>query len=295
LTLRGRVSDAELFDAFARSHVIVLPSNTRAEGFGLVLLEGMVAGCVPLVSQLPGVTDVVGDAGFSFPVGDEAALASLLVCLRDNPNLLNVYSARARERARQYSWQRTVYWHQALYQRLVAMQRFSDNLHTNHDQGQALDILLEETISTLSASAGSIMLVKPADQILRLEAARGLSKEARHSSQPLGHGIAGIVATCNVPLRLPQAFDSFATGALAQYQQRDEIQSALSVPMRAQDRTVGVLNVSSLVAERQFSEDDLAWLNTVATEAARVLVRYQPGLDRVNRQYSRPLQQASSV
>jgi glycosyltransferase involved in cell wall biosynthesis len=55
----GRVSDEELLDHYDSSDVIVLPSITKAEAFGLVVLEGMAAGCVPVVSDLPGVRDQV--------------------------------------------------------------------------------------------------------------------------------------------------------------------------------------------------------------------------------------------
>lgn len=54
----GRLSDAELYNQYRANDVVVLPSVTRAEAFGLVLLEGMAAGCVPVASDLPGVRDV---------------------------------------------------------------------------------------------------------------------------------------------------------------------------------------------------------------------------------------------
>ena len=65
----GRLSDAELQEQYEFNDVVVLPSVTRAEAFGLVLLEGMAAGCVPVASDLPGVRDVAGPTGLLVPPG----------------------------------------------------------------------------------------------------------------------------------------------------------------------------------------------------------------------------------
>lgn len=77
----GRLSDEELQRAYARSDVIVLPSLNRAEAFGLVLLEGMSAGCVPVASDLPGVRDVAKRTGVVVPPGDATALRAALLGL----------------------------------------------------------------------------------------------------------------------------------------------------------------------------------------------------------------------
>ena len=58
--------------------MVVLPSVTHAEAFGLVLLEGMAAGCVPVASDLPGVRDVAGPTGLVVPPGDPDALRTAL-------------------------------------------------------------------------------------------------------------------------------------------------------------------------------------------------------------------------
>ncbi|MDQ4099460.1 MAG: glycosyltransferase family 4 protein, partial [Chloroflexota bacterium] len=112
--------DEELHQLYQRAHVVVLPSLTRAEAFGLVLLEGMAAGCVPVASDLPGVREVLGAVGHTFRPGDADALASMLRRLRDDPVLVAQMAARARDRAWAFSWERTVSEYGRLFLHLVA-------------------------------------------------------------------------------------------------------------------------------------------------------------------------------
>jgi glycosyltransferase involved in cell wall biosynthesis len=81
IAFTGQISDEHLSRLYLEHDVIVLPSTTRAEAFGLVLLEGMIAGCVPVASDLPGVRDVAGGTGVLVPPGDEAALRDALLSL----------------------------------------------------------------------------------------------------------------------------------------------------------------------------------------------------------------------
>ncbi len=59
----------------ARHQIIVVPS-TWPETFGAVAVEGMAAGCVPVVSNTGGLPEAVGPCGLLVPVGDAAALAA---------------------------------------------------------------------------------------------------------------------------------------------------------------------------------------------------------------------------
>ncbi len=112
---RGAVSDAERDDLFARAHAVVLPSTTRAEAFGIVLLEGMAFGAVPVASALPGVCDVTRGHGLLCRPGDPRSLAQALCYLRDDPDEWVARSRRAMQVAATYRWENTV----AGYHRIV--------------------------------------------------------------------------------------------------------------------------------------------------------------------------------
>ena len=88
--------------------MIVLPSVTRAEAFGLVLLEGMAAGCVPVASDLPGVRDVAGPTGVLVAPGDSGALRAALAGLAEDGGRLESLQADSWLAAQALSWERCI-------------------------------------------------------------------------------------------------------------------------------------------------------------------------------------------
>lgn len=74
----GRVAITELPRIYRTADVLVLPSETRGEAFGVVLLEAMSSGRPVIATELPGVRSVVspGVDGFLVPPGDADALAA---------------------------------------------------------------------------------------------------------------------------------------------------------------------------------------------------------------------------
>jgi len=103
--LERRCTNAGLlrYDAVARElarhDVLLMPS--RHEGLPLTLLEGMAAGCVPVASRLPGITDYAvssPDEGVLCPPGDVAAFAAALSELAADPERLRRMSGAARRR-----------------------------------------------------------------------------------------------------------------------------------------------------------------------------------------------------
>jgi rhamnosyl/mannosyltransferase len=119
VTFFGHLPDEQMIQHLQQAHVLVLPSVTRSEAFGLALLEGMSAGCVPVASHLPGVADVVGHEGFTFPPGDQQALREILIRLRDD-SALRIYKASlAQARARLYPWERVIFGYEHIFEHLL--------------------------------------------------------------------------------------------------------------------------------------------------------------------------------
>ncbi|HET9656630.1 MAG TPA: glycosyltransferase family 4 protein [Kineosporiaceae bacterium] len=103
-TFRGWLPDATVLAEYARHDIIALPSVTRAEAFGLVLLEGMRSGCVPVASDLPGVREVAGPTGALVPPGDTGALRETLLALARDPARLAQLRPLSVRRAADLSW-----------------------------------------------------------------------------------------------------------------------------------------------------------------------------------------------
>lgn len=97
--LLGPIPPDKVNAVFAAHDVLVMPS--RFEGFGLTILEAMAAGCIPLVSQISGVTDTIvenGISGLLFPVGDWRRAAREIDWMARDPDMVGALSANARER-----------------------------------------------------------------------------------------------------------------------------------------------------------------------------------------------------
>ncbi len=79
----GHVPTIDLPSAYRAADVLVLPSITAGEAFGMVLLEAMATGRPVIASDLPGVRSVftAGAEGLRVPPGDAAALASAIQTL----------------------------------------------------------------------------------------------------------------------------------------------------------------------------------------------------------------------
>jgi glycogen synthase len=92
ITFLGPKPPAEVADELARHEILVVPSRW-AEPFGIVVLEGLACGCVPLVSRGGGLPEALGGCGELFENGDVQGLALALRRLLGDPSL------RARHRA----------------------------------------------------------------------------------------------------------------------------------------------------------------------------------------------------
>ena len=103
--LRGWLRQDELEALYAEATALVFP--TRFEGFGLPPLEAMARGCPVLVSDLPVMHEVAGDAARYVDPLDVDAIARDIRWLIRSPGERERMSRRGLARAAEFSWERT--------------------------------------------------------------------------------------------------------------------------------------------------------------------------------------------
>ncbi|HEX2074532.1 MAG TPA: glycosyltransferase family 1 protein [Geodermatophilus sp.] len=98
----GGIPDDDLAVVLARATALVAPS--RAEGFGLPVLEAMAAGTAVVSSDAPALVEVGGGATCVTPVGDAGALADALARVVADDGLRRGLEQAGRRRAADHSW-----------------------------------------------------------------------------------------------------------------------------------------------------------------------------------------------
>ena len=115
--LRRGVSSDELKEIYQTNDVILLSSRTKLEAFGLVLLEGMSFGCVPVASNLPGVRQIAEDVGFLCEPNDPRSLSRIMDYLSENPEVLHTQSSRSYLKTKDFLWSDTVLRYEQLFEK----------------------------------------------------------------------------------------------------------------------------------------------------------------------------------
>jgi glycosyltransferase involved in cell wall biosynthesis len=118
----GRVEEKELPAYYTASDFLVLPSVTRGEAFGLVLLEAMASGRPVIASNLPGVRSIVtpGKDGLLCRPGDTQDLATKMDEMLDDQDLRTMMGENARRKvSERYDWSMLIPRLSAIYREVV--------------------------------------------------------------------------------------------------------------------------------------------------------------------------------
>jgi len=111
---KGPVSEGEKRRLLASSLVFVAP-NLGGESFGIVVAEGMAAGCAVVASDIPAFVEVTGGAGIHVSPGDARALAGALTSLLLDRAKAQELGTTMRERSAAYDWSTVVGAYRELY------------------------------------------------------------------------------------------------------------------------------------------------------------------------------------
>lgn len=118
----GRVSNEELPNYYAAADVFVLPSVSRLEAFGIVALEAMASGVPVVISDIPGVREVIveGDHGLLAEPMNSRDIAGKVRVLLENPDLAERMGKKGRKRVeKKFTWDRVAKDIEEIYRSLL--------------------------------------------------------------------------------------------------------------------------------------------------------------------------------
>ena len=106
IRLLGPVDYRRMPGLYRQAQAMILCSEL--ETFGHPVLEAMLTGCPPVVSDLPVFREIAGDSGWYFCPGEPEALAGALNQLIERPDERARRVAVGRERVEHFTWKRSV-------------------------------------------------------------------------------------------------------------------------------------------------------------------------------------------
>jgi len=150
---------------------------------------------------------------------------------------------------------------------LLSLFEISQALSSTLVLDELFELVLQSAKNVIQADRGSIILYDRKKEKLYLKASFGMDdKKEMLRNVPVEGGIAVKVVETKKPLLLRGDMNeiSFLKGI----SKRDEIKSAMSVPLIARNEVVGVFNLSRLSIETSFTERELSFLTIFAGPVA---------------------------
>jgi signal transduction histidine kinase len=151
------------------------------------------------------------------------------------------------------------------YDDLVALSRVSAAISGLHELDDILRIGLDNVLNIMNGTVGGIMLLDEPIQTLSYRVYHGLSdKYAEEMRLKLGEGIAGKVAQSGRAVLL-EDISSEPDAARIDLISSEGLRAFMSVPLRAKDNVLGVMNVASYVPHR-FTKEDVHLLHSIGDQ-----------------------------
>jgi signal transduction histidine kinase len=174
------------------------------------------------------------------------------------------------------------------YHDLVALSRVSAAISGLQDLDSILRIGLDNVLNIMNGTVGGIMLLDETSQTLSYQVYHGLSdKYVEEMRLKLGEGIAGKVAQSGRSVLL-EDISSEPNAARIDLISLEGLRAFISVPLRAKDNVLGVMNVASHVPHR-FTKEDVHLLHSIgdqlgiAIEQARLNERLRKARERLRK------------
>jgi len=151
------------------------------------------------------------------------------------------------------------------YGELLALSRVSAAVSGLWDLDAVLNVALDTVLEIMNGAVGGILLIDEQTQTLSYRVYRGLSdKYAEEMHLGIGEGIAGRVAQTGKSVLL-EDISADPRAAWRDLISTEGLKAFISVPLRAKDTVLGVLNVASH-SPRHFTKDDMHLLHAIGDQ-----------------------------
>ena len=115
VTLTGGLSHEQVMALMAKSDLFVLPS--WGEGYGIVYIEAMAAGCIAVGAKDEGIEDTItdGENGFLVPAGDIDEIHRVMKNVFENRDGYEALRRRGQRDAKELTWARNAQTVESIY------------------------------------------------------------------------------------------------------------------------------------------------------------------------------------
>jgi GAF domain-containing protein len=239
----------------ANAQPCIAPDMGREAGrFTPLLPETRLEMALPLISrgQVIGAVTIQSTQSAAIPDKDITALQTMADQLANA-----IQNARLFGEAKQRLEEMT-----ALYQTAL-------EITAQLEMPKLLKSIVERAVTLLQAEGGGICLYDPKREELRWDIGYGYTGEYVGTTLKPGEGMAGKVFQTGEPLIV----DDYRTweGRSPIYEADKPFTAALEVPLKWQERIVGVLAIHADAQKRTFNQDDI-WLATLFANQAAVAI-----------------------
>lgn len=179
------------------------------------------------------------------------------------------------------------------HHQLSILNNISSTVSLHHDLDTILKVALDNVLEIINGVVGGILLLDKKTDTLHYRVYRGLSANyAGRIRLALGEGIAGTVARTGEPM-LIEDVSKDPRAANPDLMSAEGLKAWVSIPLKARNEVLGVMNIVSHVAGR-FSADDVSLLTSIGHYLGTAIeqARLYEGLARVGERYRALLQHA---
>jgi adenylate cyclase len=154
------------------------------------------------------------------------------------------------------------------YRRLSALYRASEFISSEFDLQKRLSNVLDKVIEVMEADRGFVLLKDESSNNLHVSVAREMGQDLAASSPSMG--IAGQAAIDGEPVLMANAATDQDYG-LRESVVRQQITSAMAVPLRIEDRTLGSIYIDTRRRDVEFNNEDLELFVALAAQSAMAI------------------------